>query len=165
MTYGSQTLAAFDYDLNGNRSKLGYYLDGTESGTPVEIGYTYSKDNFLTDYTTSGGPTFSFDTPADDPCDPCDSAGIDGLGRLTAAQEVLSNDPCNQTSTRTYDLAYTYDLRGQLLTGQITFDQDPCSTTSTYTFTYHDDGNIDSNGNRQVKQPRVGTQIGHTSLI
>jgi len=118
-------------------------LDGDQSGTPVAISYTYDEDNFLTGYTTTDGPTFSFDA-TDDPCDPCDFAGdIDGLGRLTKAREVLSNDTCNQSSTRAYDLQYSYDLRGELLTGQITFDEDPCSAI-THTFTYHDDGNIDT---------------------
>jgi len=69
------------------RAKAGssglYYLEGSTTGDTTSISYTYNSDNLLTGYSTSSvgvtGPTF---TLAD--------ANVDGLGRLTDANETIT---------------------------------------------------------------------------
>ena len=35
-------IAGFDYDDNGNRSKLTYFLDGSKAGNKVSVDYTHN---------------------------------------------------------------------------------------------------------------------------
>jgi RHS repeat-associated protein len=103
----SQYTAGFDYDLNGNRTGLDYYLAGSLNASKVGMDYTYNNDNMLTAYSTSASgvtaPTFSFNASA--------STKIDGLGRLKAANETITK-PDN--STIAYVLDFSYDSLSQL---------------------------------------------------
>ncbi len=101
-------IAQLEYDNSGNRDKISYSKDGTAEST-VDIDYNYNPDNMLTDFSTTGGPTFTFDATGTSPPD------IDGLGRLVDAQEVLTK---TDDTTVTYNLDYTYDMRSQLTVAQ-----------------------------------------------
>jgi RHS repeat-associated protein len=103
-------IANFEYDKNGNRNKLKYLLDGNPSGDTVAIDYTYNLDNMLTSFATTGGPTFNFTASG--------AGNIDGLGRLTAAYENITNTSQDQIH---HDLYYQYDMRSQLLFAEMTY--------------------------------------------
>lgn len=96
-------IARFEYDDNGNRQVLRYYPSGSYMGSTVNLSYSYNRDNYLTGYSTTGGPTFSFDASQ--------SGNIDGLGRLWGAAEVVT-DTNSTTISRTY--SYEYDTLSQL---------------------------------------------------
>jgi RHS repeat-associated protein len=114
---GSNTsIAGFEYDDNGNRSKLKYYLDGSKGGDTVSIDYTYNAcecqcDNHLTAFTTSGveGLDFSFDAT--------ESGNIDGLGRLRSCSETLTKVGGVQAS---HTCTYNYDMLSRLTYAKIT---------------------------------------------
>jgi len=129
-------ISKFSYDDNGNRDALNYYLSGSLMGSTVDMSYTYNRDNLLTNFTTTGGPTFSFDAD--------DSGDIDGLGRLVSADETIG------ATSRT--LAYTYDDLSQLKTASVSNIN---STTWTGSYTWHDDGNLDT-------RTEAGTQKNHS---
>jgi len=103
-----QLIAGFDYDDNGNRSQLTYYRNGSATGPTTSIGYGYNLDNLLTAFTTTGGPTFTFDAT--------DSGDIDGLGRLKNADETITKTSGTVSHSYTFD----YDMRSQLTQGTIT---------------------------------------------
>ena len=103
LTQQSLCIRGFDYDYSGNRSGLDYYLSGSLNGDITSVNYTYNHDNLLTGYSTTGGPTFSFDA--------LDSGNIDGLGRLINAAEMLTK-PDN--STIAHSLTFDYDSLSQL---------------------------------------------------
>jgi len=96
-------IAHLEYDNNGNRQTLRYYPTGSFMGATVDMGYTYNRDNYLTTYTTSGGPTFTFDASG--------SGDIDGLGRLVNADETIT--PVGG-STVNHSYAYSYDMLSRL---------------------------------------------------
>ncbi len=125
-------IAGFDYDDNGNRTALDYYLDETLEGNTYGMDYTHNADNFLTgistDSTTSSAPVFIFDAD--------DSGDIDGLGRLTNADETLYPD----TATISHTFDYTYDLMSQLASGKAT-DIDGLDWIRE-DFVYNKDGNV-----------------------
>ena len=131
----STDVAVFDYDENGNRTDLDYYLEGSTSGDKYGIDYTHNDDNFLTNIaTTSSGvtsePDYAFDA---------DTAGdIDGTGRLWLAEEAIHPDGLHK-------YAYTYDMRSQLLSAEMKDWDDPAwSPVRTYGYQYDDDGNINT---------------------
>ena len=64
---------------NRNRKKTKYFLTGNPMGATVSIDYTYNRDNNLTGFTTTGGPTFTLSNTT-----------IDGLGRLWDADETVT---------------------------------------------------------------------------
>ena len=121
----SNWIAQFGYDNNGNRDTLTYYLTGSAIGSKVEMDYSYNKDNYLTSYTTTGGPTFTFDA--------MQTGDIDGLGRLTSAEETIDSS--------SHSLDYSYDGLGQMETVSITNIN---SATWIADYTYHKDGNLDT---------------------
>ncbi len=131
-------IAGFEYDENGNRKKLKYYLDGIESGSTASIIYTYNAcecqcDNHLVAFSTSGvaGLDFSFDASA--------PGNIDGLGRLHNCSETLTKVGGGQVShTCTYD----YDMMSRLKYAKIT-DISPKPYIE-YTNSYDDAGNLTS---------------------
>lgn len=90
-------IAGFDYDDNGNRSGLDYYLDGTDTGDIVSVDYGYNRDNMLTVFETTG-LEFEFGDGTQPHPGP---AVVDGLGRLAAAGEIL-------TKTDQSSLAHDY---------------------------------------------------------
>ncbi len=111
-------ISKFIYDDNGNRDTLQYYLSGSLMGSTVDMNYTYNRDNFLTYFTTTGGPTFSFDATA--------SGDIDGLGRLVSADETIG--------ATSQSLNCGYDDMGQLTDWQIDSVQ--------YSYDYDKAGNL-----------------------
>jgi RHS repeat-associated protein len=127
-----QYIAGFEYDDNGNRTGLDYYLDGTLYGNKYGMDYMHNADNLLTNIATSstfsGTPVFIFD--ADDPND------IDGTGRLVHSDETIYPD----TSGVSHAFDYTYDMMSQLTSAKASnidelgwIRQD---------FAYNKDGNI-----------------------
>jgi RHS repeat-associated protein len=98
-------IAKLSYDQNGNRDSLTYYREGTFEGDTTSIGYTYNRDNRLTAYSTTGGLTFNLSNTT-----------IDGLGRLAAATETLTD---TLGATKSHDLAYSYDMRSQLIIASV----------------------------------------------
>ncbi len=132
-------VAGFNYDDNGNRIDLDYYLEGTTTGDTYGIDYTHNPDNLLTTIATiSSGvtsePDYAFDA---------DTAGdIDGMARLWLADETIHPDSL-QTTTHKY--AYTYDMRSQLLSAEMKdWDGYAWSAVRTYGYQYDDDGNINT---------------------
>jgi RHS repeat-associated protein len=131
---GYQNIAGFEYDKNGNRKKLDYYLNGSTSGTTVSINYSYNScecqcDNHLVAFSTSGvaGLNFSFDaTGLDD---------IDGLGRLKHATETVSYPG---QSARTYTNSYYYNMRSNLTGNYANIN----GSTKDTLYYYNKDGNI-----------------------
>ena len=116
-------IASFEYDENGNRKKLTYSLDGTTSST-VYIDYNYNRDNLLTYFSTTGGPTFTLN-----------NATVDGLGRLTDANETISKT----SGTVDYSYTYVYDMRSQLTEADITKDSSPWWDAD---YSYYKNGNL-----------------------
>ncbi len=106
---GNDYVAGFEYDENGNRSKLKYYLQGTTGGNKVEIDYTYNKDSLLIGFDTTAvgvtGPTFTFN-----------DVNVDGLGRLTDANETITN---TGGSGIDHFHIYGYDKLSQLIDANI----------------------------------------------
>ena len=104
LNYGYQTIAAYEYDDNGNRSRLTYCLQGDECENAVYTDYGYNHDNLLTGFNTfaSGSvtaPAFKLNVT------------VDGLGRLNNATETLTKANGVQVI---YTLAYGYDMLSQL---------------------------------------------------
>lgn len=93
-------IAEFTYDENGNRKQLEYFLSGSVMGTSVSIDYTYDRENHLTGFTTSGGPTFVLE-----------NVDVDGLGRLWYADETVTTTDGN---TVDHSYTYTYDMLSRL---------------------------------------------------
>jgi RHS repeat-associated protein len=122
LNFSSNSLAGFEYDDNGNRDKLTYYIEGDGlGGDTVSIDYSYNIQNQLTSFATTG-VIFSFDA---------DSAGdIDGLGRLAEATESIG--------TSTYALEYNYNDRSELTSWQV--------NTTTGSLNYDLAGNITNDG-------------------
>jgi RHS repeat-associated protein len=124
-------ISSLQYDDNGNRSQLKYWLNGQLSGPSVTIDYDYSLDNRLIDITTSatgGGVNYTFDASA--------SGDIDGLGRLGNAAETISYPG---QSNRTHYLEYTYDMLSQLTYANIS---NIGGVPWIYDYYYKKDGNI-----------------------
>jgi RHS repeat-associated protein len=125
-------VAGFDYDANGNRTLLDYYLEGTTEGHTYGMDYTHNADNFLktivTTSTTTGAPTFVFDAN--------DVGDIDGLGRLVQADETIYPD----TSGVSHAFDYAYDMMSQLTSAKAT-DIDGLDWLQE-DFTYNKDGNV-----------------------
>lgn len=135
LTEDYQLIASFDYDDNGNRSQLKYYLTGQQSGSTVSIDYTYNAcecqcDNHLVAFSTSGvtGLDFSFDAT--------DSGDIDGLGRLIDADESITTTGGTVNHSYTFD----YDMLSQLTQGIITNID---SSQWQVDYSYKLDGNIE----------------------
>ena len=129
-------IASMQYDENGNRSNLTYYLDGTTTGDTVSIDYTYNAcacqcDNQLVAFSTSGvtGLNFSFDATA--------AGNIDGLGRLHNCTETLTKVGGGQVS---HTCTYNYDMLSRLTYAKIT-DVAPKPYIE-YTNTYDKAGNL-----------------------
>ncbi len=121
LDYTTSYLAALGYDINGNRSNLSYYIEGSGLGDTVDINYDYDVQNRLIGYAATG-VTFSLDADA--------NGDIDGLGRLTSATEVIG--------ANTYALDYDYNNRSELTDWQI--------NTTTGSYSYDLAGNITSDG-------------------
>ena len=128
-------ISAFSYDDNGNRDTLIYCLNGELTGSSVDIDYTHNRDNRLTGFTSTNGPTFSFNAAA--------SGDVDGLGRLVNADETIG------TTSRT--LGYTYDDLSQLKIASI---GNINSATWSGSYTWYDDGNLET-------RTEAGTQTNH----
>jgi len=135
LSYGYQAIAGFDYDENGNRSQLKYYLNGSASGPAVSIDYTYNLDNMLTKYKTTGGCSFEFGKYNGTALE---YATIDGLGRLRYAEEKITNTSQVAIS---HNHTYDYDMRSQLTNASITNIN---SGTWTAVYNYRKDGNLNS---------------------
>ncbi len=118
-------IAGFTYDENGNRDILTYYLAGTTGGSTVSMDYNYNPDNMLTGFTTSGGPTFKLE-----------NVTVDGLGRLTDADETLTK---TDSTTVAHTLDFVYDMLSQLKSANIT---NIGGSTWTGTYTYKENGNM-----------------------
>jgi RHS repeat-associated protein len=140
LTENYQLIAGFDYDDNGNRDTLTYYRNGSATGPTISIGYGYNPDNLLTDFTTTGGPTFTFDAT--------DSGDIDGLGRLKSADETISKT----SGTVDYSYTYVYDMRSQLKEADITRDS---SSWWDADYTYYKDGNLDTQQETGMVEPAI----------
>ncbi len=121
-------IAGFDYDDNGNRSKLTYYLEAYEGGDEVTLDYTYNLDNMLTGFTTSGGPTFTLS-----------NVDVDGMGRLWSADETITKADQSQ---RQHSYVYSYDMRSQLLYGSTS--NVGSSNWVSDSYSYDDAGNVQS---------------------
>lgn len=145
--YNSQYVAGFDYDDNGNRSGLDYYLNGSLNGNKARVNYTYNNDNLLTDYNTSASgvtaPTFKLENTT-----------IDGLGRLKSAAETLTK-PDN--STIAHSLTFGYDSLSQLTSANI---GNIGGSTWTAGFNYEDNGDMDQK-TVNSEQPTVYTYNGN----
>ena len=103
-------LAIFAYDANGNRIEIWYPLAGQENGPTVKLNYTHNRDNLLSSIITS-----SYDVTGE-PNYCLSDADLDGLGRLTGAEETITDLAGYEI---THSLSYTYDLRGQLKAASI----------------------------------------------
>ncbi len=88
------------------------------------------KDNLLTAFETTGGPTFSFNAAG--------SGDIDGLGRLQAATEKLTD---TTPSTVTYNVTYDYDMRSQLIDAT---NDNIDSSTWDVDYAYYNNGDINT---------------------
>ncbi|MBD3353168.1 MAG: hypothetical protein GF364_16930, partial [Candidatus Lokiarchaeota archaeon] len=75
-------IAAFEYDENGSRSSLTYYLENSADGNTITIDYQYNNDNVLTGYetTTAGFTGLAFEL---------NDVNVDGLGRVADINEIL----------------------------------------------------------------------------
>lgn len=94
-------LAEFNYWPGGNRKEISYILsDGMGGTTTVDVNSVYDRDNHLIGYTTYGGPTFELRDTI-----------IDGLGRLTDANETITKTDGN---TVDHNYSYEYDMLSQL---------------------------------------------------
>jgi RHS repeat-associated protein len=111
-------IAKLAYDDNGNRDSLSYYLSGSPLGNVVTVNYAYNSDNYLRGFSTTGGPTFSFDASQ--------SGAIDGLGRLVSAGETIGGT--------SHSVSYGYDGMGQLTAWQMDAVQ--------YGYRYDNAGNV-----------------------
>jgi len=109
-----EKIAGFNYDDNGNRSQLTYYLVGSDAGAKTSIDYTYNDDNLLAKFVTTGGPTFTFGGSVGPQSD---WATIDGLGRLKNATETITK---TDGSTVDHSYTYLYDMRSELTDATIT---------------------------------------------
>ncbi len=129
-------IAGFEYDENGNRSLLTYYLDGSDSGPATTIDYTYNNDNMLTKFETTGGSTFEFGKY--NAQQELENAEVDGLGRLTSADESISNASENVVD---FSYSFDYDMRSQLKQADI----DKFSSSFwKIDYSYRKDGNLES---------------------
>jgi RHS repeat-associated protein len=136
-SYGSQYLAGFNYDDNGNRKQLKYWLAGDINGPNTVMDYSYDIKNNLIGIAAAnpaGEPNYTFNASASD--------NIDGLGRLKHAAETISY-PGQANRSHTSD--FTYNMQSGLTTATISpnglFDA---------AYTYKKDGNIErktTNGN------------------
>jgi RHS repeat-associated protein len=131
-------IASFQYDDNGNRTQLKYYRQGNETGSTTKIDYTYGGcscgcGNFLKSFSTTGGPTFSFDATG--------ASDIDGLGRLKNASETLTKVG-QGAGTVSHDLSYTYDMLSRLETATSTNVYEQPNADLTFEHIFDDFGNI-----------------------
>jgi RHS repeat-associated protein len=126
-------IADFEYDKNGNRKKLDYYLNGSINGPNVVTNYSYNLQNNLVDITTKSPSSemiskfFVFG-----------SSGLDGLGRLKNGRDIISFPG---QGNKLHILIYTYDMRSQLTYAYIS---DIGGSPWIYDYHYRLDGNIDS---------------------
>ncbi|UCF00403.1 MAG: hypothetical protein JSV82_04890 [Planctomycetota bacterium] len=129
LTYPNQYIAGFGYNDNGNRSQLAYYLNGSVSGPNTIVTYTYNRDNMLTGYSTSSvgvtGPTFTLN-----------NVTVDGLGRLAAAGETITN---TSQSAVNHSYTFAHDMRSQLTNAEVTNAGDG---TWTGQYGYHKNGDM-----------------------
>ena len=132
-TPGTPWSLVFDYDKKGNRSQAKYYIDGVIAGDSVTLDYTFDLDNRLTGFATTNSASIPNEVTFS-----LSGVTVDGLGRLTDANEVLTKTDGN---TVAYDLDYSYDRRSQLTyaknnnIGGSSWDVD---------FDYHKNGNVDA---------------------
>ncbi|MHC4124953.1 MAG: RHS repeat domain-containing protein, partial [Planctomycetota bacterium] len=129
-------ITQFEYDDNGNRTQLKHYLTGNPQGNTVYIDYTYNAceckcDNLLTEFSTTGGPEFSFDATDDN--------DIDGLQRLRDASETLTKVG---GGTVTHSCTYEYDMLSRLTYAKATNLFGAPNTDLEYTHTFDKAGNI-----------------------
>jgi len=119
-------VAGFEYDKNGNRSKLTYYLTGNPLGSTVSIDYTYDLDNNLRGFTTTGGPTFNLSNTT-----------VDGLGRLRYADETITK---TDGGTLSHSYTYEYDMLSRLRYAYRT--NVPPTPAREYAYDYDNAGNL-----------------------
>ncbi len=119
------SIAGFEYDDNGNRSKLSYFLDGSKGGDTTYIAYSYNRDNMLTSYETTDGPMFRFY-----------NVTVDGLGRLKHGRDIIAFPG---QASRIHNLDYAYDMRSQLTDANIGGID---GGSWVYNYLYRLDGNI-----------------------
>jgi len=128
-------IASMQYDDNGNRKQLKYYLAGDVNDPNTTINYSYNIKNNLIGITaanSSGEPNYTFDV--------CDVAGVDGLGRLKHAVETISYPG---QSNRSHTLTYNYNMQNSLVQAGITnINGLPLMTI----YGYKKDGNISQKG-------------------
>ncbi|MHB9071736.1 MAG: LamG-like jellyroll fold domain-containing protein [Sedimentisphaerales bacterium] len=126
-------IASFDYDLNGNRVQLKYWLTGEIDDANTVINYAYDIQNNLIGIVSkspSGEPNYTFDA---------DTAGnIDGLGRLIHAAENIS---LPGAANKNHTLNYAYDMQSCLVDANITNINGGNWTAG---YSYKKDGNIET---------------------
>ncbi|OHB50521.1 MAG: hypothetical protein A2Y10_18150 [Planctomycetes bacterium GWF2_41_51] len=126
--FDSYYIAQFEFDKNGNRKNLTYNPIGWFFGeADVTINYSYNRDNMLTGFTTTGGPTFTMS-----------NAEIDGLGRLLSCDEMIT-EPNSASINLSY--AYEYDMQGNLTYSYLSQPSGVLSEIS-YSMTYDKIGNV-----------------------
>ena len=171
-TAGYENIAGFGYDNNGNRSQLKYWLSGVENDydTAMVIAYSYDTENNLASIGASRSyydpnfglvfyydPNFAFDANSGD--------GIDGLGRLFDANEIITVAGQN----RMWNLDFTYDMLSQLTSAQLN-RPDTNGIDWSLAYQYSKDGNIDQktiNGGQPTVYGYYGdlmTDIGNDQL-
>jgi len=128
---GDKFVAQFEYDANGNRNFLEYYLEGEYSGNYLNINYTYNRDNLLTGYETEayGGGVVDLEYRLF-------NVEVDGLGRLADACEVVT------LADGSYSYHYhnhSYDMLSQLTGAKISNIE---SSDWNGSYIYNKDGNI-----------------------
>ena len=101
-TPGTPWSLVFDYDKKGNRSQAKYYIDGVIAGDSVTLDYTFDLDNRLTGFATTNSASIPNEVTFS-----LSGVTVDGLGRFTDANEVLTKTDGN---TVAYDLDYSYSI-------------------------------------------------------
>jgi len=130
-------LAGLEYDANGNRQELNYYLDRSEGGNFYPIQYISNADNFLTSIVASVPNSSVIDYAFN----AANAGDIDGLGRLRHAQETMYIPGQSEVSHR-YD--YAYNMRSELLAWQAYNWNGGWAPAHLHEFNYSLDGNINT---------------------
>ena len=128
-------IASMQYDLNGNRVQLKYWLTGEVDDANTTIDYACDIQNNLIGIAAlnpSGEPNYTFYADA--------TGNIDGLGRLWDANEAIT---VPGQGNRSWTHSYGYNMRSELISAVM--DRADTQTTDwSFGYQYLKDGNIET---------------------